>query len=73
MFLLNLRNEALQYSIIFYLLSLTLFNIIKPPMFYDENKEIKKFGIAKDKILFPFPIISLIISIFVYLFITIYN
>lgn len=72
MFLLNFRNEALQYSILIYLLSLTFFYILQPDMSFKDG-ETKQFGIGKDKTLFPFPILSLIISIIIYLTLTIYN
>lgn len=71
MFLLNIKSEPLQYSIIIYLLSLTIFNILKPDISYI-NGEIKQFGIGDNKTMFPFPILSLIVSIFIYLFLTVY-
>lgn len=70
MFLLNFKSEPLQYSIIVYLLSLTFFNILQPDMSFKDG-ESRQFGIGKDKTLFPFPILSLIVSIIIYLFLTI--
>lgn len=72
MFLLNLRSEPLQYAIVIYLLSLTIFNILQPNMSFKDG-ESKQFGIGKDKTLFPFPILSLIVSIIIYLVLTVYN
>lgn len=72
MFLLNFQSQPLQYSILVYLLSLTVFNILQPDMAFKDG-ESREFGIGKDKTLFPFPILSLIVSIFIYLFLTIYS
>lgn len=71
MFFLNFRSEPLQYSILVYLLSLTIFNILQPDMAFQDG-ESKQFGIGEGKTLFPFPILSLIVSIIIYLGLTIF-
>lgn len=72
LFLLNLNNKPLYYSILIYLLSLIIFNILKPELSFTKNGYSKNFGIGSKETLFPFPIQSLIISIFIYLILNIY-
>jgi len=71
-FLLKLYdNKPLQYSILVYILSLIIVNMLKPEiMFNNDNK--KEFGIGKNKTLFPFVIQCLIGSVFLYLLLNIY-
>jgi len=67
MFLFNfVKNKPLQYSIIVYIMSLLIINMIKPKMIFIEDKK-KEFGIGNNKTLFPYMVQCLLLSIFVYL------
>ena len=67
MFLFNfINNKPLQYSIIIYIISLLMINMMKPKIMFNEDK-MKEFGIGNNKTLFPYMIQSLLLSIFVYL------
>ena len=67
MFLFNfIKNKPLQYSIIVYIISLLIINMIKPKMIFIEDKK-KEFGIGNNKTLFPYMVQCLLLSIFVYL------
>ena len=67
MFLFNfIENKPLQYSIIVYIMSLLIINMIKPKIIFNGDKK-KEFGIGLNKTLFPYMIQCLLLSIFVYL------
>jgi hypothetical protein len=65
------KKKPLQYSILSYIFSIIMIYIIKPDLCFKNNGEEKKWGLGVDETLFHFIIISLIISIFIYIFLTI--
>jgi len=66
-----LKNTNILYNAIFIYLLLTLIIIYtKPAIFYDSEQVLKRYGlnIHGNKTLFPFPVMLMIMAIFIYLF-----
>jgi hypothetical protein len=63
-------NEPVQNAIIIYILCVFIVLYTRPSMFYDENGNIKIYGldVKNNKTIFPFPVFLVILSIFIYLF-----
>jgi hypothetical protein len=67
--LLNSDNY-LKYSVIAYLFIALVIWMKKPSIMFDSEKRIKNFGIGKNKTIFYYPIVLIIIAIFIF---TIFN
>jgi len=57
-------------AIVLYLLIVFIILYIKPAIFYDNDKNLKIYGLdtGDDKTLFPLPIMLAILAVFTYLF-----
>jgi len=61
-------NSPMFNTLIFYLMCIFIILIIKPSFMYcHKNKKFKSFGCRRDQSLFSFPIITIIISIVIYM------
>ena len=65
--MLNL-DEYLKYSIIVFLFLSILLWIKKPKLIFDSDKKMRQFGTGKNKTIFYYPFIILIIAILTYYF-----
>ena len=59
-------NNRVQYSILAYVLLVSLIVIAKPPIFFDKYGNIKPFGIGDDKTLFSLGVLVVSLSILVF-------
>ena len=66
--MLNLDN-SITISIILYLFFICLILYIKPKIIFTNNSRIKRFGTGKNKTIFPFWLVTIIIAIFSQFFI----
>lgn len=56
-------NSRVLYSVIFFILLLVLLFISKPSVMFDENGDIKQFGMGTEKTLFSFGIFTAVLAI----------
>lgn len=56
-------NSRVLYSVIFFVLLLVLLFISKPSIMFEENGDIKNFGMGHDKTLFSFGIFTIVLAI----------
>ena len=62
-------SEPMYNSIVFYMIILIILLIVRPNIIYSkENNKLKKFGTQKDETLIPLPILSIAISVLLYIF-----
>lgn len=67
-------DHILYISIVVYILLMTTIAIVKPRMVYDSNnKKLRSFGFDEHETLFALPILSVLLSIFVYIMILSYK
>lgn len=59
-------NEYLKYSIVIYLVISIYLWIKKPRLIFDNDKNIKQFGIGINKTIFYYPFIIIILAIILY-------
>ena len=69
--LFNGNRKALSYSLIIYIFSLFVLFNIKPSFSFNEEGEMKEWGIGDKKTMFPIYIVSIIVSILSLFFLTI--
>ena len=67
--LLNTDNY-LKYSVIVYLFIALAIWIKKPKIMFNDEKKIKNFGIGRNKTIFYYPVVLIILAIFTF---TIFN
>ena len=60
-------DNYLKYSVIVYLTISIAIWIIKPPLIFDEKKNIKQFGVGNKKTIFYYPLILIVLAIILYL------
>lgn len=56
-------NSRVLYSVIFFILLLVLLFISKPSVMFDENGDIKPFGMGTERTLFSFGIFTAVLAI----------
>lgn len=56
-------NSRVVYSVLFYLLLMTLIFVSKPSIMFDERGDIKHFGIGDAKTMFSFGVLTVVIAI----------
>lgn len=61
-------NTRLLYSIVFFILLITLIHISKPSIIFDKNGEIRPFGIGKQKTMFSFGVFTVVLAILSFYF-----
>jgi hypothetical protein len=62
-----IRNNITFISTIIFIIIYALINYIKPNILYNENKELRQFGIGyKNKTILPCWLLTILISIFSY-------
>jgi hypothetical protein len=67
-------DHILYISIVVYILIMTTLVIAKPRMVYDnKNKKLRSFGYDEHETLFALPVLSILLSIFVYITILSYK
>jgi hypothetical protein len=59
-------NNRVQYSILAYVLLVSLICVAKPPIFFDKYDNIKSFGIGEEKTLFSLGVLVVSLSILVF-------
>lgn len=59
-------NNRVQYSVLAYVLLVSLIVIAKPPVFFDTNGNVKPFGIGEDKTIFSLGVLIVSMSILVF-------
>ena len=52
MALINLINKRIIYNVMFFILVIVLVIVWKPSIMFDENNNIKQFGVGNDKTIF---------------------
>ena len=66
-------ENSVMYSIILYLFLISVVMYIKPKIMFDNNNEIKKFGIGSEKTIYPLWLVVIILGILSYYIILIFN
>lgn len=56
-------SSRVVYSILFYILLLILIVLIRPSIMFNQNGNIKPFGIGEEKTLFSFGVFTVILAI----------
>lgn len=56
-------SSRVVYSVLFYVLSVVLLVVSKPPIFFDRDGNIRPFGIGDDKTIFAFGVIATAMAI----------
>lgn len=56
-------NSRVVYSVLFYLLLMTLIFVSKPSIMFDERGDIKHFGIGDTKTMFSFGVLTVVIAV----------
>jgi len=59
-------DDYIKYSIILYLLISLIIWIKKPVLIFDNNKNIRPFGVGKNKTIFYYPFILIVLAIVCY-------
>jgi len=59
----NFVNQRTIYSGLFYLLIVTFLFVSKPSLVFDQDGEIKPFGIGTQKTLFSFGVLVIVIAL----------
>lgn len=59
-------NNRVQYSILAYVLLVSLIVVSKPPILFDKNGEVKPFGIGENKTIFSLGVLVVSLSILVF-------
>ena len=61
-------TEPLYNSIVFYIIIIIILLITKPEIIYSKkNERLKKFGSSKEESLLPLPVLSISISVILYI------
>ena len=67
----NISNHKIQLSIILYVFTIFTIWILKPTILFNENGELKEFGINRyNKTVLPFWIVVILVSILSYFIFT---
>jgi len=56
-------NARIIYSVLFYVLLITLIVIAKPAVMFEHNGTIKPFGIGEDKTMFSLGVFTVVLAI----------
>lgn len=56
-------NSRVVYSVLFYILVMTLILIAKPSLMFDKKGEVKRFGIGDDKTMFSVGVLTALLAI----------
>ena len=56
-------NSRVVYSVLFYLLLMTLIFVSKPSIMFDEKGDIKRFGIGDTKTMFSFGVLTVVVAV----------
>jgi len=68
-----IRNNKVSFSIIIFLVLFSLIHYIKPALIYDKNGAFREFGLGyKEKTIISMWVISVILGILSYLFVSYY-
>lgn len=59
----NWINTRIVYSILFYVLAMTLLVIAKPNTVFDRDGTIKPFGVGEDKTLFSLGVYAVVLAV----------
>ena len=66
-------DSNLQKILVFHLINCAFFYNYKPPFMFDESGNFKSFGTGPNKTIFPFWLVTTLLSILVYIFIIVKN
>ena len=66
-------DDNIKMTLIIFVIICFAIYYFKPSIMFDENKTFKQFGLTKDKTIYPFWLVLLVIGIIVYLCIIIKN
>jgi hypothetical protein len=61
-------DSILQTTILLYIIICIFIYQIKPSFMFHKDGEFKQFGVGKDKTIYPFWLVTLIIGILIYLY-----
>jgi hypothetical protein len=62
-------DNAIKYTLFFFIIISYILFIIKPKCMFDENNNFKHFGLNNKETIFPFWLVNIIIALFIYLLI----
>lgn len=66
-----LRRYILNFSIILFIILFTMIHILKPSLVYDKDGSFRKFGVGyRDKTIISAWVVSIILAIICYIFIS---
>ena len=67
----NISNHKIQLSIILYIFTIVTIWVVKPTILFNENGELKEFGVNRyNKTVLPFWIVVILVSILSYFILT---
>ena len=66
-------DNNIKLSLILYVIICFAIYYIKPPFIFDNQGNFKQFGLTRDKTIYPFWLVGLIIGIVIYLLVIIRN
>ena len=68
MFKINNCSNQIKYSILFYIVIITIYILLRPSLSFNENGSLKEFGTSNDKqtSIFPLWVICFLFAIFSY-------
>lgn len=61
-------DSILQTTLLLYIIISVFIYQMKPPVMFHEDGQFKQFGVGKDKTIYPFWLVTLIIGILIYLY-----
>lgn len=61
-----MAGNRLVYSVVFYLLTMSVVLLAKPAMLFDAQGEIKEYGVGHDKTVFSLGVVSIVLAILCY-------
>ncbi len=61
-------DSILQSTLLLYIILCIIIYQMKPRFMFHENGEFKQFGVGKQKTIYPFWLVTLIIGIMIYLY-----
>ena len=68
MFKFNSCSNQIKYSILIYIISISIYILLRPSLTFNNNGSLKEFGVSNDKnnTIFPLWLVCFIFAIFAY-------